>query len=59
MTDQSFIGKILDDLFPPMYGFCKHSYIRIDCEHYKSDNNKCHIWGEDEESQSKCTGRRA
>ena len=59
MIKQSFIGKFLDYLYPPMYGFCKYSYNRIDCEHYNEYDNRCHIWDDEfGEHSSKCTGRR-
>ena len=56
---QSFVGKILDLIFPQKYGFCLHAVTRNVCVHYHTSDKKCHLWDDEfGENPSKCTGRR-
>ena len=58
-SDQSVIGKILDFLNPPGYGFCLNSYTRKTCEYFRL--GECQIWVDTEDGglPSECTGRRS
>jgi hypothetical protein len=58
--EQSFVGKLLDRIFPPPYGFCQHPIgkTRASCKYFR--NNMCHLWADTEgaEPYNDCTGRR-